>query len=129
MRLDVQGLDRARTSLGTFADDVDDLRPLWPRLAKRLADTAQERWPLRRRTGRLRKSLTWRGNRLGPRGIFESAPDRLTFGSELFYGRYYQHGTTRQVARPLIHIHEAQHTELLGTWLGARADAAGLEVT
>ena len=84
MRLTVEGLDTAEVALGKFAAEVDDLRPFWPHLAKRLADTTQRRWPLRRRTGRLRKSLTWRGSRLGPGGVFESDPDRLAFGTSLF---------------------------------------------
>ena len=123
------GLHEADQALDALAAAALDLRPFWSELGADLSRTSQERWPLRRLSGRLRRSLTWRGDRLGPRGVFESAPDRLTFGSELFYGKYYQHGTTRQVARPLIHINEAQHTEQLGTWLRARADAAGLEVT
>lgn len=129
MRLDVQGLDRARETLGTFADDVGDLRGFWPRLAKHLADTAQERWPLRRRTGRLRKSLTWRGTRLGPRGIYEPAPDRMRFGSKLFYARFFQYGSKRTGTRELIHIEPERHVEQLGAWLRERASAAGLEVT
>ena len=38
-------------------------------LSEHLADEAQRRWPLRRRTGKLRKSLTWRGNGLGRGGV------------------------------------------------------------
>ena len=65
---------------------------------------------------------------LGPRGIFESSPDRLRFGSSLFYGRFPQHGTKRQRATPLIHIDPEQHTEQLSAWLRDRAASAGLEV-
>ena len=129
MKLTVQGLDTAEVALGTFAREVDDLRPFWPRLARYLADTAQARWPLRRRTGRLRRSLTWRGKSLGPSGVFEPTPDRMTFGSSLFYGRFSQTGTKHQPIRELIHIDPERHTAALASWLVARAEAAGLEVT
>ena len=127
LRIEVHGLpDRG---LKRLADGASDLRPFWRQLGKRLADTAQSRWPLRRRTGKLRKSLVWRGDTLGPRGIFESSPDRLQFGSAVFYGRFHQHGAKHTPRRPLIHIDEAQHSEQLTTWLQARAASAGLEVT
>ena len=115
--------------LRTFAQKLTDWTPYWRELAERLADTAQSRWPLRRRTGTLRASLTWRGDTLGPGGIFEASPDRLTFGSSIFYARFAQHGTKRQRAIPLIHIDPEQHTEQLSAWLRSRAAASGLEVT
>ena len=128
LRIDVGGLGSADTGLRKFARTVDDWRGFWRQLGERLADDTQARWPLRRRTGRLRKSLVWRGDTLGPRGIFESSPDRLKFGTALFYGRFAQHGTKRQRATPLVHIDEPAHAELLRTWLQARAAASGLEV-
>ena len=77
------GVREADTGLHKFAAGVEDWRPFWRLLSERLADTAQSRWPLRRRTGTLRRSLTWAGNRLGWAGVYESAPDRLRFGSDL----------------------------------------------
>ena len=68
----------------------------------------------------------WAGNRLGRGGIFESDPDRLRFGSSLFYGRFPQYGTRKQRATPLIHVNPDQHADQLSSWLQARA---GLEVT
>ena len=129
LRVNVAGLEKADTGLRQFVATVTDLTPFWSELGKTLSETTQNRWPLRRRTGRLRKSLVWRGDTLGPRGIFESSPDRLRFGSSLFYGRFPQHGTKRQRATPLIHIDPEQHTEQLSAWLRSRAGASGLEVT
>ena len=128
LRIDVGGLGSADTGLRKFARTVDDWRGFWRKLGERLADDTQARWPLRRRTGRLRKSLVWRGDTLGPRGIFESSPDRLTFGSAVFYSRFSQSGTKRQRQRTLIHVDAKAHSEQLTTWLRDRAAASGLEV-
>ena len=125
----VTELADADRHLRTFFQTFADLTPFWRELAETLAETAQARWPLRRRSGKLRKSLVWRGDTLGPRGIFESSPDRLKFGSAVFYGRFAQHGTRKQRATPLIHVDPKQHSEQLTTWLQARAAASGLEVT
>ena len=73
LKIDVDGLDTAATGLRKFAAGVEDWRPYWRLLGETLATEAGSRWPLRRRSGRLRKSLTWRGDTLGPRGIFESS--------------------------------------------------------
>ena len=114
--------------LRTFAQTLADLTPFWRELAERLADTAQARWPLRRRTGRLRKSLTWQGDRLGRGGVLEAEPDRLRFGTDIFYGRFFQHGAKHIRPRPLIHVDEPAHTKHLTAWLRDRAAASGLEV-
>ena len=129
LRIDVGGLGSADTGLRKFARTVDDWRGFWRQLGERLADDAQRRWPLRRRTGKLRASLTWAGDRLGAHGIFESDPTRLTFGSAVFYSRFAQFGTRKQRATPLVHIDEPAHAEQLTTWLRDRAASAGLEVT
>ena len=128
LRVQIHGTAQADSSLRRFSSQVDDLRPFWRELGRDLADDAQRRWPLRRRTGRLRESLMWAGDRLGRGGIFESDPDRLRFGTAIFHSRFAQHGTKRQRARPLIHVDEAQHGEQLDSWLRARAAASGLEV-
>ena len=125
----VKGITEADSGLRRFAAQVDDLRPFWRELGESLADEAQRRWPLRRRTGKLRQSLTWAGNRLGRGGVFESSPDKLTFGTALFYGRFAQFGSRKQRATPLIHVDESQHADQLSSWLQARAAASGLEVT
>ena len=127
LKVDVAGREKADTGLRKFSASVEDLRPFWAQLGRGLAD-AGGRWPLRRRTGKLRKSLTWAGARLGPHGIFESDPTRLTFGSAVFYSRFHQFGTKRQRARPLIHVDPKQHTAQLATWLRDRAARSGLEV-
>ena len=127
--IDVGGLTRADRALRTFGAGILDWRPFWAQLGESLADEAQRRWPLRKRSGRLRESLAWSGSRLGKGGIYETSPDRLRFGSSIFYSRFSQFGTKRQRARELIHVDADAHTELLRAWLQNRAARAGLEVT
>ena len=122
-------LDESRARLEQFARELDDLRPVWRQLGEHLAAKAQARWPLRRRSGRLRRSLTWSGQRLGRGGIFRSRPDRLTFGTRLFYGSFAQQGTRHQTATPLITVDPPDVAARLDAWAQARAIAAGLEVT
>lgn len=129
LMVNVTGLQGQTTALGRFARSVDSLESFWRELAQSLADEAQSRWPLRRRTGKLRKSLTWAGNRLGRGGIFEADPDRLQFGTAVFYGRFHQFGAKNVRRRPLIHINPPAIREQLATWAKARAVAAGLEVS
>ena len=128
MRIKLDGLAKAQRGLEGLADAADDLRPFWRQLGRSLADDAQQRWPLRRRTGRLRKSLTWAGNRLGRGGVFESSPDALRFGSAVFYSRFHQYATSQRAARPLIHLNPDRHAAQLASWLQRRAAASGLEV-
>ena len=115
-------------ALDALAAAAVDLRPFWAELSADLANLAQSRWPLRRRTGKLRRSLTWRGETLGRGGVFEPTPDRLTFGSAVFYGRFHQDGARNVPRRELIHIDETRHRAALAAWLVARAERAGLEV-
>ena len=127
LRVKVEGL--AEGALRRFSAQLADLRPFWRELGEHLADTAQSRWPLRRRSGRLRESLVWQGGKIGRRGVFEASPDLLRFGTSLFYSRFPQSGTKRQRQRTLIHVDAKAHSEQLTTWLQARAAASGLEVT
>ena len=128
MKLDIRRVREADAALGTFAAAVGDLRPFWSELGEHLADEAQRRWPLRRRTGTLRRSLTWAGTGLKTGGIFESSPNRLEFGTSVFYGRFAQYGTRKQRARPVIHIDEADIGQRLTEWARGRVADAGLEV-
>ena len=93
----VDALDRAARSL-------PDLSSFWPTLAEAIADAAQRAWPLRRRSGTLRRSLTWAGGRagLGKGGVYEADPDALTIGSSIFYARFSHHGTRHQSKRVLL---------------------------
>ena len=125
LHVKVEGLSDADRALRRFEAQVDDWRPFWRELGQTLADDAQARWPLRRRTGKLRKSLVWSGQRLGRGGIYEASPAQLTFGTAIFYGRFAQSGTKRQRATPLIHVDPKQHSEQLTTWLRARASRSG----
>ena len=128
LRITATGLSTADGKLRQFAARIIDLRPFWRELGEHLADEAQARWPLRRRTGTLRRSLTWRGERLGKYGVFESSPAHLAFGSAVFYGRFAQSGTKHSPRRPLIHIDEADASSRFSAWLRDRAARAGLEV-
>ena len=129
VRIDARGIGRAERALRLFGLSTKNLTPFWLQLGERLADEALARWPLKRRSGRLRESLSWAGDRLGGGGIFRSSPDRLTFGTSIFYGRFAQTGTKRQRATPLIHIDPEQHTEQLSVWFRERARRSDLEVT
>ena len=129
MRVDATGIETADRKLRRFAAQILNLQPFWRQLAKHLADEAQRRWPLRRRSGRLRASLTWASSRLGRGGVFEADPDRLQFGTNVFYSRFSQHGTKHQRARPLIHVDAADVTRQFETWARDRAVASGMEVT
>ena len=129
LSITTRGLTQADVGLQKLAVSVDDLRPYWRELAQKLADKAQARWPLRQRSGKLRRSLTWAAGGLGRGGVFESDPNRLRFGSAVFYSRFAQSGTRKQQRTPLIHIDPDLHAAELSGWLGARASASGLEVT
>ena len=129
LKLDVDGLSQADRGLRRFGAGLLDWRPFWAQLGETLADDSQARWPLRRRSGRLRESLRWSGSRLGRGGVFEASPDRLTFGSAIFYARFAQVGTRKQRATPLIHVNEDDVGARLTEWARGRAVAAGLEVT
>ena len=124
----VKGLAESDKALREFAAGVENWRPFWLVLGRSLADEAQRRWPLRRRTGKLRRSLVWRGDRLGRGGIFESSRSRLEFGTSVFYGRFAQYGTRKQRARAVIHIDAADIGARLSEWARDRAAASGLEV-
>ena len=114
--------------LRTFAKNLETLVPFWRELAEHLADEAQSRWPLRRRSGQLRTSLVWRRDKLGRGGVYEPAADSLVFGTSLFYGRFPQYGTKRQRKTPLIVVDEDDARTRLVAWTKARAADAGLEV-
>ena len=122
------GLHEADQALDALAAAALDLRPFWSELGADLSRTSQKRWPLRRLSGRLRRSLTWRGSTLGRGGVFEPTPDRLTFGSAVFYGRFHQDGARNVPRRELIHVDETRHRAALAAWLVARAKRADLEV-
>ena len=128
--LDIRATGIPDKGLDALAAAVLDLRPFWAELGADLARVSQERWPLRRQTGRLRKALTWAGNRLGWGGVFEPTAESLRFGinASVFYGRFSQAGTKRQPRRELIHIEPDRHRAALSAWLVARAERAGLEV-
>ena len=124
----VTGSRDADRRLRKFAKHVENLTPFWRELSEHLANDVQQGWPLRRHSGRLRKSLTWARGRLGRGGVYEPTATRLTFGTDLFYGRFAQYGTKRQRTTPLIVVDEDDARTRLVEWLRARAADAGLEV-
>ena len=125
IRVDVSGLSEAEKAMPHVRGGRVRSPPVLARTWRaRWPTTPRARWPLRRRTGTLRASLTWASATLGRGGVFESSPNQLTFGTNVFYSRFAQFGTKRQRATPLIHIDEAQHSEQLTTWLRDRALAA-----
>ena len=80
-KVDVSGLKTADRGLKRLFASVSDLRPFWRELGQTLADEAQRRWPLKRRSGALRESLTWAGKGLGRGGVFVTDKDRLQFAT------------------------------------------------
>ena len=111
--------------LATFAESLRDLRPFWSRLGEHLSDETQSRWPLRRQSGQLRQSLTWTGQRLGRGGIFKSTPDRLVFGTRVFYAAFHQRGAKHLPVRQLVHVDPDDIGARLNDWAVARARVAG----
>ena len=126
IRVDIDPtLQKVDRDLGTYAALVSDMRPFWELLGRSLADETERRWPLRRRSGRLRRSLSWAGSRLGRGGIYQPKRDRLIYGSRLFYGHFSQVGTKHQAKRPLIHVDETAIAARLSGWAVDRAKRAG----
>ena len=126
IRVDIDpSLQKVDRDLATFTTLASDLRPFWIELGRSLADESERRWPLRRRSGRLRKSLTWARDRLGKGGIFQAKRDRLVYGSRVFYADFAQRGTRHQTATPLVHVDETAISDRLSAWSVERARAAG----
>ena len=120
--------DAAADRLETAARSLGDLTEFWPALAKSVADRAQARWPLRRRTATLRASLTWHGSGLGRLGIYEPSRDALRIGTAVFYAGFHHHGAKNLRKRSLLSIDAADVTDRLGAWTRGRLVAAGLGV-
>ena len=94
------GLSAMLTSISVSSPHIvtENLTPFWRELGEHLADEAQRRWPLTPHvpdgSGASLVVGAW-PTRLGKHGVFEaSTATRLTFGTDLFYGRFAQHGTT-----------------------------------
>ena len=112
--------------LNSFSDSLTaDLSDFWPIIGENLAGEAQARWPLQRRSGRLRQSLEWTGNRLGRGGIYEPKRDTLRFGTRQFYAGFSHFGTESQRTRPLLHVDPDAIQAGLTEWAHARIKAAG----
>ena len=124
-RIDADGLGQAEAGLRKFVAELTDLRPFWSRLGRALADDTQSRWPLRRRSGRLWRSLIWTGNRLGRGSIYRARQDRLTFGTHVFYSSYHQRGAKHLPVRQLVRVDPDDIAGRLDGWAIERARAAG----
>ena len=89
-----------------FADRrSSDLTPFWRAVGQTpwLDRKRNRRWPFkRRRSGRLRRVFDLgRDSKLGRGGVFESSPDRLLFGTNVFYSAIiHQHGAKRLPGAP-----------------------------
>lgn len=115
-------LDRAGRSLG-------DLSTFWPTLGEAIVDKSQSAWPLKRRSGTLRRSLTWTGKGLGRGGVYEPMRDSLTIGTAVFYSGFHHRGTQHLRKRELLAVDPGDATKRLETWARSRVTAAGLEVS
>jgi phage gpG-like protein len=76
--------------------------------------------PILTATGRLRNSLAWGGNMLGPEGIFTATPKDVTFGSAVPYAAALHYGAPSRnlPARPfLIEPDSKVFSPLLKQWL------------
>ena len=82
-------LDAPTDALNRTARSLGDLSEFWPAVGRSIADQTQAAWPLKRRSGRLRRSLSWsaRGG-LGKAGIYEAKSDSLVIGSSLFLRQF-----------------------------------------
>ena len=122
-------LDKPIDALERAARSFADLTSFWPGLAQQIAAESAARWPLRRRSGALRRSLTWAGRGgLGRGGIYEPRADSLTIGTAIFYGAFSHFGTRRQPVRELLRVDEGDTTKRLEEWARKRASDAGLTV-
>ena len=117
----IGALDRAATALTNLSD-------FWPGLAESITDKAQRSWPLKRRSGRLRRSLTWSGRGLGKGGRYEPSSDSLIVGTRIFYGAFSHFGTKNQPTRVLLGVDPLDTTKRLEKWARDRVIGAGLEV-
>ena len=124
----IPSLDEPIGRLDRAVQSLRDLSTFWPQLGESIADRAQRAWPLRRRSGRLRRSLTWTGQRLGRGGRYEASSDSLIVGSRIFYSGFHHRGTKHLPARPLLAVDPGDTTKRLEKWARDRVTAAGLEV-
>ena len=120
-------LDAPIGALDRAARSIRDLSTFWPTLAESIADESKRSWPLRRVTGRLRRSLTWSGKGLGRGGIYEATRDALVIGSRVFYGAFSHYGTVNQRKRVLLGVDPLDTTKRLEKWARDRVIGAGLE--
>ena len=116
LRVDVKGLETAdRSNLREFAATAFlDLTPFWRELGAHLA---------RRKRNRAGPSADdpdgsaevfdlGRDSKLGRGGVFESSPDRLLFGSSIFYSAIiHQFGTKRLAGAPAHFRRRSADTE------------------
>lgn len=143
-RFSVEGETQIDRTLTRWADNIDDARPLWDKLADRFA-TAEARqfdsegaygsggWPalssayaawkaihypgkrILERTGALRQGLASR-----PFGVEVITERSLTVGSGLDYGRYHQAGGGSLPQRRPVELPESERREwvkLIGNYV------------
>lgn len=135
----VEGETQVDRTLTRMADDLDDLRPVWNKLADRFAQVERRQFdteggfgsggwpalspayaawksanypgaPILVRTGELRRGLTER-----PFGIEVIVPKSMTLGSGLEYGRYHQRGGDNLPQRRPVELPESERREWVRT--------------
>ena len=135
------------SSLQILEDTFVDLREFWPIWAARWLTRVQENfdaagrfsggWARLKsgrashltRTGRLRRSVAWRGGDIGPEGIYDPRANALTIGSYVPHSGAHQTGERHLPARPILWWDDAlanQFERTWETWAAARTKAAGL---
>jgi phage gpG-like protein len=141
VHLEISGEVQFSRSFTRFAEQLTDLRDLWPGVVTDLRESIEEQFdseggagksgawpslsksyaawksrkfpgkPILQRTGRLVKSLT--GN--SPDTIVDPKPDSLEFGTRVPYAKYHQRGAGKLPRRRLIDLNERQKARLMKT--------------
>ena len=134
-------------SLDILEDSYVDLREFWPIWAQAWLTRVQENfdqsgrfsggWARLKtgrashltRTGRLRRSFTWRRGDIGPEGIYDPRSNSLVIGSFVPHSGAHQTGERHLPARPILWWSDALATQFENTWEDwalSRSKAAGL---
>ena len=116
----IDALDRAARSLRDLSLILADARRSDRRRKRNAA------WPLRRRSGRLRASLTWSGQGAGPRRNLQGREaTRSPSDRNIFYARFSHFGTKHQRKRELLAVDESDTTARLQKWARSRVQSSG----